>query len=52
MVMLMTLSAALAQEAPKAADDKGSITGTVTDLTQAVVAGAKVTLTSVAGRKI
>ena len=48
-LLLSLLPAAFAQAVPQAASDKGSITGTVTDQTQAVVAGAKVTLTNTAG---
>src|SRR2546427_2535559 len=50
LVLLMVLCA-IGQEQPKTADDKASITGTVTDPTQAVVPGAKVVLTGPAGLK-
>jgi hypothetical protein len=49
--VLLALSFCVAQESPKAATDKGSIIGTVTDQTQAMVVGAKVLLTSAAGEK-
>jgi hypothetical protein len=51
LLMLAMLSLAFGQAVPKAADDKGAIRGTVIDQTQAVVAGAKVALTSAAGDK-
>ncbi len=42
---------AIGQEQPKKADDKSSITGTVSDQTQAVVTGARVVLSNTAGLK-
>jgi hypothetical protein len=49
MAMLL-VGFAIGQEAPKASD-AGTISGTVTDQTQAVVTGAKVVLTSATGEK-
>ena len=51
-LVFLGLSFSFGQEQPKTAADKGAINGTVTDQTQAVVAGAKVTLTNDAGEKL
>src|SRR5882757_52698 len=50
-LLLLGWSFANGQEPPKAAGDAGTISGTVTDQTQAVVTGAKVVLTSATGEK-
>ena len=50
--MLLGLSFSFGQEQPKTAADTGAINGTVTDQTQAVVAGAKAILTNDAGEKL
>ena len=50
-LVLLGCSLGVAQEQPKPGSDTGTITGTVTDQTQAVVTGAKVLLTSAAGEK-
>lgn len=49
-LVLLTVVAG-AQQVPQSADNKGKITGTVTDQTQAVVTGAKVELSNQAGAK-
>jgi hypothetical protein len=49
---LLGLSVSAAQEPAKTVGDKGTINGTVTDQTQAVLAGAKVLLTNQAGEKL
>ena len=51
-LVLLGLSFGFGQEQPKTAADKGAINGTVTDQTQAVVAGAKALLTNDAGEKL
>lgn len=50
-LFVLQCSFSRAQEQPKAESDEGTISGTVTDQTQAVVTGAKVVLTSAAGEK-
>ena len=47
----LACSLAICQDLPKNAPDSASINGTVTDQTQAVVTGAKVSLTNAAGEK-
>lgn len=50
-LLVLQCSFSRAQEQQKAGSDVGTISGTVTDQTQAVVTGAKVVLTSAAGEK-
>jgi Carboxypeptidase regulatory-like domain len=50
-LLCLGLSLAVGQDQPKSPTDKGVITGTVTDQTQAVVAGARVLLTNQAGER-
>ena len=50
-LLLLGWSVSAGQEAPKTPNDKGSVNGTVTDQTGAVVTGAKVVLTNAAGEK-
>jgi len=52
-LVVLGLSLSAGQEPPKtAASDLGAINGTATDQTQAVIADARVTLTSAAGEKL
>ncbi len=51
-ILLLCWSFSAGQEQPKTETDKAAISGTVTDQTQAVVAGAKVVLTNDAGEKL
>lgn len=50
-LVLLGISFSVAQEPAKEGSDKGSISGTVTDQSQAVITGAKVVLTNAAGEK-
>jgi len=50
-LLSLSLASSMAQGAPKADAEKGTISGTVTDATGAVVPGAKVLLTNTAGEK-
>jgi hypothetical protein len=50
-LVFLGLSLAVGQDQPKYPTDKGVVNGTVTDQTQAVVAGARVLLTNQAGEK-
>jgi hypothetical protein len=51
LLCLLLCALAAGQQAPQAASNKASISGTVTDATGAVISGAKVTLTTAAGLK-
>jgi len=51
-LVFLGLSFSFGQEQAKIMADKGAINGRVTDQTQAVVAGAKVTLANDAGDKL
>ncbi len=50
-LLLLGISFSAGQEAPKEGGDKSSISGTVTDQSQAVIPGAKAVLTNTTGEK-